>query len=91
MNICNTEDQCVTGRGMKSHLWTSARYEIITSMEGCSTSEWCVVNDRTSEPRCTVAETVYGSMEWFKCNVDARFHHGLGKTSVGWCVQNYEG
>ncbi|KAK2374683.1 putative mitochondrial protein [Trifolium repens] len=25
---------------------------------------------------------------WFKCNVDASFHHDIGKTSMGWCVRD---
>jgi hypothetical protein len=30
-------------------------------------------------------------MGWYKCNVDARFHNDLNKTSVGWCLKDHLG
>jgi hypothetical protein len=26
---------------------------------------------------------------WYKCNVDARFHNKIRKTSVRWCVRDH--
>jgi hypothetical protein len=28
---------------------------------------------------------------WYKCNVDAGFHHAENKTSIGWCVRDHRG
>jgi hypothetical protein len=30
-------------------------------------------------------------MGWSKCNVDARFHHHINKTSARWCLRDHFG
>ncbi|XP_045810309.1 uncharacterized protein LOC123904725 [Trifolium pratense] len=30
-------------------------------------------------------------LNWYKCNIDAGFHHEAGKTSASWCVRDYMG
>jgi ribonuclease HI len=30
-------------------------------------------------------------LNWYKCNVDAGFHHAVIKTSIGWCVRDQRG
>ncbi|CAJ2678023.1 unnamed protein product [Trifolium pratense] len=31
------------------------------------------------------------SQGWYKCNIDAGFHHEARKTTVGWCVRDHRG
>jgi hypothetical protein len=43
-------------------------------------------NSNSSSSHSDRNQTVDG-----KCNVDAGYHNGVGKTSAGWCIQEHTG
>ncbi|GAU49043.1 hypothetical protein TSUD_237000 [Trifolium subterraneum] len=66
---------------------------------GKATSMWSdwkfvqAVNSSSSahEQNQLVMQWQKPNVRWYKCNVDASFHHDARKTSVGWCVWDSRG
>ncbi|PNX95022.1 cytochrome p450 [Trifolium pratense] len=60
----------------------------------CMWNDWWAVLEIRNQHYTIEVETLSWhkpEMGWYKCNIDASFDKNMGKTSVGWCVQDYIG